>query len=56
MRRLVAAAATLFVLTAGASANAEGVNNLLAGINGLVTFSMDPVSSTVDPPEDRRHM
>jgi hypothetical protein len=52
MRKLVAAAAALFVLTAGASANAEGVNNLLAGFNGLLTFPADPVMATVDPPED----
>ncbi len=52
MRKLAAAAAALFVLTAGASANAEGVNNLLAGINGLVTFPVDPVMSSVYPPEE----
>ena len=52
MRRLAAAAATLFVLTIGASANAEGVNNLLAGINGLVTFPVDPVNSSIYPPDE----
>ena len=52
MRKLVAAAAVLFVLTAGSSANAEGVNNLLAGINGLVTFPVDPVKSSIEPPEE----
>ena len=52
MRKLVAATAALLVLTAGSSANAEGVNNLLAGINGLVTFPADPVMATVEPPEE----
>jgi hypothetical protein len=52
MRELVAAAAALFVLTAGSSANAGGVNNLLAGFNGLLTFPADPVMATVDPLED----
>jgi hypothetical protein len=51
MRRLVAAAAVLCVLLGAASANAEGVNNLMAGINGLLTFPMDPVWSAVEPPE-----
>ncbi len=51
MRKLVASAVALFVLTLGASANAEGVNSLLAGLNGLATFPADPVMSAVDPPE-----
>ncbi len=64
MRRLVAATAILFVLTATASASAEppepreplelptAVNNVLAGLNGLATFLADPVMSAVDPPEE----
>jgi hypothetical protein len=52
MRNLVAAAAALLVLSAGTSASAEGVNNLLAGINGLATFPADPVMSFVKPPEE----
>ena len=51
MRRLAATAAAFFVLTAGASANAEGVNNLLAGITGLLTFPADPLASCITPPE-----
>lgn len=61
MRRLVVAAAILFVLTTAASANDESaseplelppaVNNLLAGLNGLATFPADPVMSAVHPPE-----
>lgn len=56
MRRLVATAAALFVLLTGASANAEGVNNLMAGINGLLTFPLDPVWSTIAPPEPTEGM
>jgi hypothetical protein len=61
MRRLVAAAAILFVLTAAASASAEppeplelptAVNNLLAGLNGLTTFPADPVMAAIDPLEE----
>ena len=51
MQRLVALAAAFFVLTAGASASAEGVNNLLAGFNGLLTFPVDPFWSVVEPPD-----
>jgi hypothetical protein len=51
MRKLVAAAATLLALTAGSSANAEGFNSLLAGVNGLLTFPADPVMAAVEPPE-----
>jgi hypothetical protein len=56
MRRLAAAAAALFVLTAGFSAQAEGVNNLMAGINGLLTFPADPVLSFIEPPEAMEDM
>ena len=64
MRRLVAAAAILFVLTAVASASAEppepaeplelptAVNNLLAGLNGLVTSPADPVMAAIHPLEE----
>jgi hypothetical protein len=64
MRRLVAATAILFVLTAAASANAEApepdeplelptaLNNVLAGFNALATFPADPVMSAIDPPEE----
>ena len=51
MRRLVAAAAVLLTLLVSSAASAEGVNNLIAGINGLLTSPMDPVWSTIEPPE-----
>ena len=50
MRRPAVLAACLLVLGPGASA--EGVNNLLAGVNGLATFAADPVMGVVEPPED----
>ena len=56
MRKLVAAAAVLFVLLTAASASAEGVNNLVAGFNGLLTFPLDPVWSTVQPPDSTEGM
>jgi len=56
MRRLVATAVALLVLLTAASASAEGVNNLIAGINGLLTFPMDPVWSSIDPPDATKGM
>jgi hypothetical protein len=52
MHKLTAAAAALFILTVGASAHAEGVNNLLAGINGLAVFAIDPGRLAYEPPEE----
>ena len=68
MRKLAAAAATLLVLTAAVAANAEpppepepepeplelptALNNVLAGINGLLTAPADPLMSFVDPPSE----
>ena len=61
MRRLVAASAILFVLTAASSVSADSdeplelptaANNALAGFNGLATFLADPVMSAVEPPEE----
>jgi hypothetical protein len=49
--RGIAATLVLFVLTAGTSADARGINNLMAGINGLVTFPTDPIWSAADPPD-----
>jgi len=49
--RGVAATLAVFILTAGTSASARGMNNLMAGINSLVTFPTDPVWSAVDPPD-----
>ena len=52
MHKLTAAVAALFILTVGASAHAEGVNNLLAGINGLAVAFWDPVRLASEPPEE----
>ena len=50
-KRLLAAVAALLVLTSGATAHAEGLNNLAAGFNGLLTFPVDPIVFAADPPE-----
>lgn len=50
MRKLAAVVA-LLVLVAGTPASARGLNNLMAGVTGVVTFWADPVWSAVDPPE-----
>jgi hypothetical protein len=51
MRKLVAATAALLILTSSAAAHAEGVNNLAAGVNGLLTFVVDPFAFATEPPE-----
>lgn len=51
MRRLVGGVAAFSVLLIAGTASAKGVNNLMAGINGVVTSWTDPVWSVVDPPE-----
>jgi len=50
-KNLVAAIAALLVLTSGVAAHAEGLNNLAAGFNGLLTFPFDPAIYAADPPE-----
>lgn len=50
-KKLVATIAALLVLTAGVAAHAEGVNNLAAGFNGLLTVPFDPVIYAAEPPE-----
>jgi hypothetical protein len=47
----IAVATAFFVLCAATSASARGVNNLMAGINGLATFPFDPIASAVEPPD-----
>lgn len=49
--KLMAVTAAVLVLTAGATAQAEGVNNLAAGVNGLLTAPVDPFLYTLEPPE-----
>jgi len=51
MRRLMAVVTAFAVLLITGTASAKGVNNLMAGINGVVTAWSDPVWSAVDPPE-----
>lgn len=34
-----------------AAARADGVNNFLAGVNGLLTFPADPVMDAIHPPK-----
>jgi hypothetical protein len=50
-KRQLAAVAALLVLTSGATAHAEGLNNLAAGFNGLLTFPFDPAIFAAEPPE-----
>jgi len=47
----IAVVTALGVLCGAASASARGVNNLMAGINGLATFPFDPIASAVEPPD-----
>ena len=56
MKKLVATIAALLVLTSGVAAHAEGLNNLAAGFNGLITFPFDPVIYAKDPPEGFEEM
>jgi hypothetical protein len=50
-KKLVATIAALLVLTSGVAAHAEGLNNLAAGFNGLLTFPFDPAIYAAEPPE-----
>jgi len=50
-KKLVATITALLVLTSGVAAHAEGLNNLAAGFNGLITFPFDPVIYAAEPPE-----
>jgi len=64
MRRLAAVAAALLALTATQAARAASdaeseplelptaINNVLAGLNGLLTAPADPVASAIAPPEE----
>lgn len=51
--RLVAAVCCLSIaLLAAAPAQAEGVNNLRAGVNGLLTAPFDPVALMITPSDE----
>ena len=50
-KKLIATIAALLVLTSAVAAHAEGLNNLAAGFNGLVTFPFDPAIYAAEPPE-----
>lgn len=52
MRASRALSCLVLALAFAGSARAEGVNNLLAGVNGLVTAPADPVMAAISPPED----
>jgi len=47
----MAIAAAMLILTGGAAARAEGLNNLAAGFNGLLTAPFDPAIYAAEPPE-----
>lgn len=53
MRRwvLLIGFAALAALAGAQPARAEGINNFLAGVNGLLTFPADPIVSVISPPE-----
>jgi hypothetical protein len=40
------------LLALAGPAKAEGLNNLMAGINGLLTFPADPVAMAITPPDE----
>lgn len=56
MRRLVASMLCVALLVVASPARAEGWNNLLAGINGLIAAPLDPVLMFVDPPENMEEL
>ena len=51
MRSAVLSLCLLLLLSSASSARAEGLNNLYAGINGLLTFPADPVMMVIQPPD-----
>jgi hypothetical protein len=56
MRRLVVCVTVLSMLAVASPAHAEGMNNLKAGVNGILTFPADPVMLTIIPPEKLEDM
>ncbi|MFQ5514707.1 MAG: hypothetical protein ACE5FG_09730 [Myxococcota bacterium] len=51
MPRVAMGAVLLLTLSLAAPAQARGLNNLYAGINGILTFPADPFVMVVTPPE-----
>jgi hypothetical protein len=53
MKRAIVAAAALWLMgaTPGA-AHGAGLDGLLTGVNGLLTFPADPICDAISPPED----
>jgi ABC-type uncharacterized transport system permease subunit len=57
MRRTVTVLVVLLAaLSVAAPARAGGLQNLLIGLNGLLTFPADPVMMVVTPPEQLEDM
>ncbi len=52
MRFLAAGLALVLLVSFATPARANGVNNFLAGIIGLLTFPADPVMDVITPPDD----
>ncbi len=53
MKRAIVAAATLWIVAAiPSSARAAGLDGLLMGINGVLTWPADPIVDMIFPPED----
>jgi len=52
VRTRLAAALITLALCPAPPAHADGVNSLLAGINGLITFPADPVADVIHVSED----
>jgi hypothetical protein len=52
MRRAAVCLSILIMLSFAGQARAEGLNNLYAGINSLVSFYADPFVMVVIPPDE----
>ncbi len=50
MRILGAATALVLALAGAGASRAEGFNNFVAGLNGIVTAPADPVMMALEPP------
>lgn len=56
MRRTTGCLTLILALVAAGAAHAEGFNNFLAGLNGVVTAPPEPVMHVIDPPETLREL
>ena len=52
MQRVLAAVLASGLLAVPTSARAEGFNGLMAGVNGLLTFPVDPIAELIVPSND----